>query len=224
MMPIARWNCTMVVETVYGTCRTAKKNGNRKGRAKRPAEPFPLRATNVAARQGRLALPGACTKVKASHARHKGPFNFSASSRRRLRIVGFVRRPKASNQAAGVVRPSGSVRSSQAPVKPGQTRSKWVKVISTIIFLQLQDLKPDQSGQIRLNPTAAEDEAVGNVIALNMAGPKRPMRGTRAVLSLRLLTSAATFGGPRPAARVGRLASRADWSRNRPSEARVEDW
>ena len=75
------------------------------------------------------------------------------------------------------VAPTASLQSST--VKASQSGSKWVKVISTIIFLQLQDPKPDRSGPIRLNPTAAEGEAMGNVIAVSMAGPKRPMRGTR---------------------------------------------
>ena len=42
MMPVANGSCTMVVETVYGTRRTATKDGDRKGRVKRPTEPIPL--------------------------------------------------------------------------------------------------------------------------------------------------------------------------------------
>ena len=39
--------------------------------------------------------------------------------------------------------------------------------------------RPIRSGPVRLDPTGEEGEAMGNVIAVSVAGSKRPMRGTR---------------------------------------------
>ena len=193
----------------------------RDGGAKRPAEPLPLRAANAAARQGRLALPGARTKIKAFHARHNGhsiaPPPYVGGYASSASFGGPRRRSWFPKKGGHPVQPGPESK----PVKPSQSGSKWVKVISTIIFLQLQDPKPARSDSIRLNPTAAEDEAMGKVIAVNMAGPKRPRRGTRdhsiSPPPYHVLR------GKRRRLRVGRLASGAGRSRNRTSEVRVED-
>ena len=136
----------------------------------------------------RLALPGAFTKVKASGGRyscrsiHLPPY-----------VVGYIRRPKVSKPVPGALRPTGSARSSQ-------TRSKPVKVISTVIFFnRMTPIRPNPAESDRRKRQSHGKWDCCEHSRAKTSHARREGLFHRSASSPRLTwqASSATFGGPR---------------------------